>query len=141
VLSQNVILKDLQRRQLVQVDGRQVRLLSEFENPNVNPKNAIEHVTGALRDHLLACIENISPNTSKAPACWLEQSLNVDGLHPESVHLLHNTARKLWSEALQSLARQAVERSDADEPQGGQNRLRIGIYVYAESTQSLLPTK
>jgi len=130
-LSTRLILKELERRRLVALDDRQgVNLLSEVGLPAIDQEEAVKHFVGAVRDHLLACLHNL--DASQSEHLFLEQSLNVDGLQPASAALLHKAAREWWAQALKALGNQAITLSEADEPLGGNQRLRIGIYVYSQ---------
>jgi hypothetical protein len=131
LLSTRLILKELERRHLVEVDEHhQVHLISEVGLPAIDQEEAIKHFVGAVRDHLLASLHNLEATTEQAR--FLEQSLNVDGLSEASVARLHEAARQWWGKALQNLAQQAIALSNIDEPQGGNQRLRIGVYVYSQ---------
>lgn len=128
VWSTRLILQDLERRKLVADDGRKVRLLSEVGLPNIDSQDGIVHLAGAVSDHMLACLANLD---SEGPR-FLEQSLLADGLFPPSVDALHELTRKWWGDALRDIGARAIEASNHDEPAGGDRRLRIGVYFYAE---------
>lgn len=132
LLSTRLILKELERRRLVEVvDKKQVSLISEVGLPAIDQEAAVMHFVGAVRDHLLACLHNIDATTQEST--YLEQSLNADGLSEESVAMLHEAARKWWGQALKTLTAQAISHSTIDKSKGGDQRLRIGVYVYGQS--------
>lgn len=131
IWSTRLILQDLERRGLVADDARKVRLLSEVGLPDIDSEAGVSHFVGAIRDHIEACLANL---VSEDGSRFLEQSLVVDGLYPKSVEALHNMSREWWRNALSDLGAKAIEHSEADEPQGGNHRLRLGIYFFSEKS-------
>jgi Family of unknown function (DUF6502) len=81
-------------------------------------------------DHMAAAVHNL---TTDAPR-YLEQSVFADGLAAGSVEQLHELAREAWQEAFETMVKEARKRVAADEqlPEGEQQRMRFGIYFYAE---------
>lgn len=81
-------------------------------------------------DHMAAAVHNL---TTDAPR-YLEQSVFADGLAAVSVEQLHELAREAWQEAFETMVKEARKRVAADEqvPEGEQQRMRFGIYFYAE---------
>lgn len=137
VWSTRLILQDLERRKLVADDGRKVRLLNDVGLPNIDSQEGVVHFVGAVSDHMQASLNNLSGATETR---YLEQSLVADGLFPESVKAIHELARQSWTEVLHTVGAKAVECSDRDEPAGGDQRLRLGVYFYAEKANPIKPT-
>ncbi len=87
---------------------------------------------GSCADHLAAGVHNLS---LPGPRKFLEQSVFADGLSPESIKTLERLAASLWSKALQTMLRAATPLSDHDEPRGGDQRIRLGMFCYSEPIQ------
>lgn len=132
-ISVRLILQDLERRGLVSRHDHSVELLGDGAPASAGQEEII-HFVGAVRDHMQACLTNIElPNGGK----FLEQSLVADGLHPQSAELLHSMVRVWWMKAVREIGNEAVALSERDEPQGGTNRLRVGVYFYSEDANTL----
>lgn len=130
LLSTRLILKELERRQLVEVQDKQnVRLISSVGLPAIDQQEAVVHFVGAVRDHLMACLHNLEAKAHETQ--FLEQSLNVDSLSSQSVVLLHEATRQWWNTALIDLANRAIAMSENDKSKGCDQCLRIGVYVYS----------
>lgn len=135
-LSTRLVLQDLARRGLVQVQSGKVTLLSPVGAPNIDAQEAVVHFVGAVRDHMESCLANLEAGAQGRMPRHLEQSIQADGLHPESVASISSAARQWWQQALQSITAQAILLSEQDEPAGGDQRLRLGVYFY---TQAMAP--
>ena len=78
-------------------------------------------------DHLAAAVHNLSDKSSP----MLEQSVYADHLSPQSISAMNALARRLWTEAFQTVVRDATVLSDQDRNQvDGNQRMRIGMYFY-----------
>lgn len=131
--SAQLILQDMVDRGLVTEQNGTVELTTQTATNLNTPADdqAMQHLCLAHRDLLATGLHNLqSPVHNK----FLEESIEVDGLHPQSVHAFHDLAQKQWRTALAQLLPLARQLSDHDEPQGGQQRLRLGIYFYTEQT-------
>jgi hypothetical protein len=136
-LSTKLILQDLTRRRLVEVLNDEVHLLSEIGIPDIDGEDAVVHFVGAVRDHIEACLANLEPG--KTPK-YLEESLQADGLYPKSATTLSALARQWWLKALQSITAQAIALSEKDEPDGGNQRVRFGVYFYTHPMTTEAPS-
>ena len=83
-------------------------------------------------DHLSAGVHNLTSGESRQ---CLEQAVFADGLSLESVRQLEQLATRLWQESLARMVEAAVPMCEHDEPRGGDQRLRLGMYCYAEPVQ------
>lgn len=128
-LSTRLLLQDLERRGLVKVDAHSVELISEIGLPNLDTQESVVHVVGAVRDHMLTCLSNLAVDSHPK---YLEQCLSADGLSTESVETIHAMARVWWMQALRTLGPEAISLSERDEPNGGHQRLRFGVYFYTQ---------
>lgn len=133
LLSAKLLLQDLGRRGLVTHRAEHVELVSEVGLPSADAQEKVMHFVGAVRDHIEACLYNLEVDPS---ASFLEQSLQVDGLYPISVERLHTLSREWWLKALQELGQEAIVLSERDEPMGGSQRLRLGVYFYTPEPPS-----
>ncbi len=132
-LSTRLLLQDLVRRGLVKVDAQIVELISEIGLPNLDTQESVVHVTGAVRDHMLTCLSNLEIGSSPK---YLEQCLSADGLSAESVETIHAMSRVWWMQALRAIGPEAISLSERDEPNGGHQRLRLGVYFYTEDASN-----
>ena len=128
-LSTKLLLQDLKRRGLVEVVGENVRLISEVGLPEIDSHEGVLHFVGSVRDHIEACLANLETGHDHS---FLEQSIQADGLYPESVSIISKAARDWWIKAMQSITAQAISLSQEDEPNGGDQRLRFGVYFYTQ---------
>jgi hypothetical protein len=127
--SARLLLQDMVRQGLVsELPNDQIQIQA-FGHSQAGQSQSLQHLSQAVHDLLSAGLYNIK---SSGPDRFLEQSLEVDGLHTASVTQLHDLATQQWHGILQTLLPTAKKLSDADEPQGGNQRMRLGIYVYAE---------
>ncbi len=133
LISAKLLLQDLERRGLVAVHSDHVQLISEVGVPNIDTQESVLHFVGAVRDHLETCLRNLEAQSGSG---LLEQSLQVDGLYPESIDRLHTLSREWWLKALQELGQEAIALSERDEPSGGTQRLRLGVYFYTPEALS-----
>lgn len=130
------LLDELVRLGLADSHDGQARLVSESF---VAPPGS-EQLLGALarntRDHLEAAVANVL----SADPQFLEYSLVVDELRPESAQALHDLARKLWRNAYRRTVVAATEKVAQDKATGladsNETRVRFGVYFYAEPVRA-----
>ncbi|MDE2423831.1 MAG: hypothetical protein KGN31_06425 [Betaproteobacteria bacterium] len=135
------VLNELERLGMVETDDQQVRLLRDAFVPDPTMVEAGNLLAGSTADHLSAGVHNLSDIDEHK---FLEQSVFADGLSKESIVELEKLAKALWLQVMSSLIEAAVPLSDKDEPNGGDQRIRIGMFCYSESIHpksSTLPTK
>lgn len=137
-LSTKLLLQDLKRRGLVQEAGDNVSLISEVGWPEIDTHEAVLHFVGSVRDHIEACLANLDADHEHS---FLEQSIQADGLYPESVNIISKAARDWWVKAMKSITAQAISLSQVDEPNGGDQRLRFGVYFYTQPMTAPLDSK
>ena len=80
-------------------------------------------------DHLAAGAHNLQHPDSPL----LEQGIFADRLHQASVDQLQQRARQIWQHHFAALVAEAAALCEIDEPRGGQQRIRFGVYFYSES--------
>lgn len=123
------VLKELERLALALEEGGRVRLLRQSFIPDKALLEAGNLLAGNAADHLAAGVHNLSSEDDRA---FLEQSVYASGLFEDSIIQLEVLARELWEEVLNRVARTAVPLCEKDEPAGGQQRIRVGMYCYSE---------
>jgi hypothetical protein len=129
--SASLILHDMVRQGLVtELPNGDIHLQAFGHAPRADASFAVRHLSEAAHDLLSAGLHNLEVSDADR---FLEQSLEVDGLHQNSVDQLHELAVQQWQSVLQALLPSARACSDRDEPQGGRHRLRLGVYFYADS--------
>ena len=127
------VLEELKRLGLVtEADGR-VTLLRQAFVPDPNSDEAIQLMAESLHDHFSAAVHNVTAPDQRR---FLEQSVFADGLQPESVEVLAQLANRLWLEVFEKVIATAQPLVEADEAQGGQQRMRLGIYFYSDKDPS-----
>lgn len=98
------------------------------------PDNALvesQHLLSMnLHDHIAAGVHNLS---SPHPRKFLEQAVFADGLTPASVRQLELLAGELWQQAMHRMVQAAVPLCEQDALLGGDQRLRMGLFCYAEA--------
>ena len=127
--SARLLLQDMVRQGLVaELPGDNIQLQDFSSSTQMQSHQSLQHLSQAAHDLFSAGLHNIQSNAKP----FLEQSLEVDGLHPDSVNQLHDLATEQWHTLLQNMLPQSQKFSSTDEAQGGTHRLRLGIYFYAE---------
>lgn len=99
------------------------------------PRQGLEELSwlfsANLHDHLAAASQNLQGDKN-----FLEQSIFVDEITPDSVERLHKAAQQAWRQAFQTVMREAQERFDADAreapPAERRQRARFGVYFYSQ---------
>ncbi len=129
--SAQLILQDMVHRGLVTESKGMVTLQTDaITGSGAEAVDHAMHHLGAAQQALLATgLRNIELPSEQR---FLEQSIEVDGLHPPSIQTFHDAAQRQWRDALAQLLPLARQLSDQDEAQSGQYRLRLGIYFYAD---------
>jgi hypothetical protein len=122
------VLDELVRSGLARVDGDQVLPLATSFVPSRKLDELTALFSANVSDHIAAAVHNL---TLKAPK-YLEQSVFADGLTPESVDHLHQSARDIWAAAFARMVDEARQRVDADVDADADIRMRFGVYFYAE---------
>lgn len=124
VWSVNLMLQELSRQGRISSDQQSVSLLAR--PLATDSKSRVTYFANAVSDHIEACIANLASNDPR----FIEQSIEADGLHSSSIQVLNQSAYDWWQEALRAITAQAIELSDKDETNGGDQRLRLGVYMY-----------
>ncbi len=129
------VLDELVRLGMVVRDHDTIRLCRSAFVPDQQMVEAGNLLAGSTADHLAAGVHNLSgPGTRK----FLEQSVFADGLTTGSVQKLEQLAGTLWVQALKALVNAAVPLSEKDEPAGGDQRIRVGMFCYSEAAKPLM---
>lgn len=126
------VLKELERLGMVTRKPGTVQLARRAFVPDPLMRESGELLAGSTADHLAAGVHNLSGIDDKK---FLEQSVFAYGLTPASVHQLEQLAGELWTQVLSAMVRAAVPLSDRDEPAGGDQRIRVGMFCYTEPVQ------
>ncbi len=130
------VLNELVRLGMAEQEGDTVRLCRNAFVPDQQMAEAGNLLAGSTADHLAAGVHNLSgPGDRK----FLEQSMFADGLSTDSVQQLEQLAGALWMQVLNAMVRAALPLSEKDEPAGGDQRIRVGMFCYAEPAAPRLP--
>ncbi|CAN5457682.1 DUF6502 family protein [soil metagenome] len=130
------ILDELVRLGLAEVQDDDVALKATAFVPQHDFRE-LAYLYGAnLRDHLAAGAANLTAASKGQAPAFLEQSVFADDLSEASIEALAGLARSLWADAFDAMVGAATDRFNADQPAGGDRRMRFGIYFYAEPTDS-----
>ncbi|WP_394787546.1 DUF6502 family protein [Rhodoferax sp.] len=114
--------------------GEQVRLCRQAFVPNPSLEEARRLLAGSVADHIEAGVHNLSAADGKT---FLEQSVFADGLSAESARQLEQLANSLWRDVLAAMVKAAVPLCEQDEPAGGDQRIRLGMFCL---TAPMAPT-
>ena len=130
------VLNELVRLGMAEQEGDTVRLCRNAFVPDQQMAEAGNLLAGSTADHLAAGVHNLSgPGDRK----FLEQSMFADGLSTDSVKQLEHLAGALWMQVLNAMVRAALPLSEKDEPAGGDQRIRVGMFCYAEPAEPRVP--
>lgn len=124
------VLQELLRLGIASEAEGQVTLQRQAFVPDVRHDEARQLLAGSVADHLAAGVHNLDANSQRT---FLEQSMFADGLHPESIAKLEQLANSQWREVLTAMVQAAVPLCEQDEPQGGNHRIRLGMFCYSEA--------
>ena len=130
------VLNELVRLGMAVQDADTIHLCRNAFIPDEQMTEAGNLLAGSTADHLAAGVHNLSGPGSKK---FLEQSVFADGLSTESVQQLEHLAGALWMQVLNAMVRAAVPLSEKDEPAGGDQRIRVGMFCYAEPAEPRVP--
>ncbi len=122
------ILSELERLGIVSSGEGQVELQRRAYIPDPASEQAGALMAAGVADHLAAAVHNLS---GSGPRRHLEQAVFADGLSPESARQLEQLANRLWNDALKTMVAAAVPLCERDEPAGGDQRIRLGMYCYS----------
>lgn len=129
------VLDELLRLGLVRLDGDSVVPTGTAFIPSRTLDELTALFAANARDHLAAAVHNL---TVDAPR-YLEQSVFADGLGAGSVERLHALAREAWARDFSAMvdAAQAAVHDDTHLAAADQQRIRFGVYFYAEPAQEV----
>ncbi len=105
--------------------AEQVRLCRQAFVPTPALEESRRLLAGSVADHIEAGVHNLSAGDGKT---FLEQSVFADGLTPASAQQLEQLANSLWRDVLASMVQAAVPLCEQDEPAGGDQRIRLGMF-------------
>jgi hypothetical protein len=125
------VLQELVRLGLVRVEGDSVELIQEAFIPKQDQIEAWQLMMASVTDHLSAGVHNL---TSNQKTRFLEQSVFIDGLSPESAQKLNLLANSIWDDALQRMVQAATPLCDQG-PGTQEYRFRLGIFSFTASVQ------
>jgi hypothetical protein len=129
------LLSELERQGVVQVDAqRQNVTLSQRaympDGQSPEDQTAQDLLADSVCDHLTAGMHNLGAAPGER---HLEQSVFADGLSRESVDALERLSTKLWMDAMARVVRMATPLCERDEPLGGNQRFRMGMFTYRDT--------
>lgn len=127
-LHPRTLLDELIRLGLVHVELDRLLLNGEAFVPQAGFAEKLSMLVANVADHLATGAYNLM--SESAPL--LEQSVFADQLHQASVVQLQQLARQLWQQDFKTMVDEASRLCAIDEPRGGQQRVRFGVYFYAE---------
>jgi hypothetical protein len=126
-------LEELVRLGVVTMNGDLVHLNAQAFIPKQGFKETAALFSHNVADHLAAGAHNL---TSQDDEKFLEQSIFAKGLTEEATKQLGLVAREVWVKAFEKVVprAEALVARDKGNPQANQ-RMRFGIYFYAEETE------
>lgn len=127
-LHPRTLLDELIRLGLVTVDQDRLLLNGEAFVPQAGFAEKLSMLVANVADHLAAGAHNLMAENPPL----LEQSVFADQLHQASVAQLQQLARQLWQQDFKTMVDEASRLCVIDEARGGQQRVRFGVYFYAE---------
>ncbi len=123
------VLDELVRLGLAQDSDAGIRLLEPGFVPRQGFAEMAQLLQDNLHDHLAAASENLQGDSN-----FLEQSIFVDQLTPQSAQRLHAVSAKAWRQAFRTVMQEAAARFDHDQQharaQDRTERARFGSYFY-----------
>jgi hypothetical protein len=120
---------ELLRLGVVRVQDGVVELVRKAFAPDPASNESHQLLADSVADHLAAGVHNL---TDDAPRKYLEQSVFADGLSAASARELEQLANQLWKDVMTCMVKAAIPLCEKDEPQGGDQRLRLGMFCYSE---------
>ena len=132
------VLDELLRLGIVTETGDQVHLLTESFTPRQGFEEMALHFQANLHDHLAAAAQNLEGESN-----FLEQSVYVDQISPESVVQIQKAAQLAWRQAFKTVMCVSQSRFDHDAantpPQARSQRARFGLYFYSAEDKNEIP--
>ncbi len=132
------VLDELLRLGIVTETGDHVHLLTESFTPRQGFEEMALHFQANLHDHLAAAAQNLEGESN-----FLEQSVYVDQISPESVVQIQKAAQLAWRQAFKTVMRVSQSRFDHDAantpPQARSQRARFGLYFYSAEDKNEIP--
>ncbi|MEI8326649.1 MAG: DUF6502 family protein, partial [Betaproteobacteria bacterium] len=124
------VLDELLRLGIVVESADQVRLLAEGFAPRQGLEDMALQFQANLHDHLAAASQNLDGESN-----FLEQSVYVDQITPESVARVHKASVLGWRQAFKTVMKESQARFDHDAahatPDQRSQRIRFGVYFYS----------
>lgn len=130
------VLQELVRLGVAEEADGQVTLLRLAFVPDAHHEETRALVAGSVADHLAAGVHNLSSGETRQ---FLEQSVFADGLSAESARELEKLATQLWKGVLDAMVKAAVPLCEKDEPAGGDQRVRLGMFCYSAPMAGATP--
>lgn len=127
-LHPRTILDELLRLELVIQQEELLLLQSTAFVPQTGFSDRLSMLVANVADHLAAGAHNLMQPATPL----LERSVFADRLHQTSVEQLQQLAHKLWQQDFQSMVDEAAHLCAIDEPRGGEQRIRYGVYFFTE---------
>jgi len=122
------VLQELVRLGMAEERNGMVTLRKQAFVPDAKRKEARELLAGSVADHLAAGVHNLTGDPGRT---FLEQSVFADGLSRESAKQLEMLANSLWRHVLAETVKVAVPLCKQDEPKGGDQRIRLGMFCFS----------
>jgi len=123
------IQQELVRLGIASVQDGSIRLARRAFIADPATRESQQLMADGVADHLAAGVHNLTSGVSRQ---YLEQAVFADGLSAESVRQLEQLANQLWQESLARMVAAAVPLCEHDEPLGGDQRIRLGMFCYSE---------
>ncbi len=125
---------ELARLGVVCVTDDSIALVRRAFTPDPSKNESHQLLADNVADHLSAGVHNLTEGVQRK---YLEQSVFADGLCANSVKSLEQLANQLWKDVMTCVVKAAVPLCEHDEPLGGTQRLRLGMFCYAEPMADL----
>lgn len=124
------LLAEMQRLELVEVEGETVRLAQTAFVPQHDFPERAGTFAANVADHIAAAAHNLGADEGR----FLEHAVFGSGLSERSVLELAETARELWVAAFEQMVREATTRfeSDRELKTEARMRMRFGAYFFSE---------
>lgn len=126
---------ELVRLGVARLEEGQVVLLRRAFVPDPASQESRQLLADSVADHLAAGVHNLTGDRRDGNRKYLEQALFADGLSEQSIRTLEQLANELWHETMRRMLEAAVPLCEHDEPLGGNQRLRLGMFCYAEAME------
>ncbi len=122
-------------RGMVAIDGEgRIRLEEAAFAPRAGDDRQLYYFGRNLHDHVAAAVENVL----SAEPPYFERAVHYEGVSSDMAETMLALSRRVASEALQTVNRQA-QTAYSDDP-GGTWRWNFGVYLYREDEASRPPT-